>query len=230
MVKRISKNKKSQKKRSQARKQNRKVSKTQSRRRSRRRSRKVSNKQKRSPKRSPKRSRKVVKKISKRQRRRRRRSRKQKQKQRGGTSLSELTQQIDELTSTIQANEQAAAVEKDADEKAQLEDAGKTMREQLGLLVQQKMALDQAEAGAAEAVEGVAAAAEQAPPPAEAAEQAPPPPPPAEAEAVNVAAVAKRAAADEVTVRATKVASMPADPQECFHIVTDGNTVKVTRV
>ena len=86
MVKRISKNKKSQKKRSQARKQNRKVSKTQSRRRSRRRSRKVSNKQKRSPKRSPKRSRKVVKKISKRQRRRRRRSRKQKQKQRGGSS------------------------------------------------------------------------------------------------------------------------------------------------
>ena len=81
MVKRISKNKKSQNSKvskTRSRRRSRKVSKT----RSRRRSRKVSNKKKR----SSKRSRKVVKKISKRQRRSRRRSRRRKQKQRGGAT------------------------------------------------------------------------------------------------------------------------------------------------
>ena len=219
MVKRISKNKKSQKKRSQARKQNRKVSTTQSRRRSRkvsmtrsrRRSRKVSNKKKR----SSKRSRKVVKKISKRQRRSRRRSRKQKQ--RGGAaevlglairpwtkneseSWSKSTEQEkrDELrrlkgTITIGADEQAIITEQIRNINALLPyDAGGSS----------ESANDDWFPGDGD-MEKLAQATGEG---------------------------GKTATKSAAAVSAKTIASGSVDPQKCFNIETDGNSVKVTPV
>ena len=250
MVKRISKNKKSQKKRSQARKQNRKVSTTQSRRRSRkvsmtrsrRRSRKVSNKKKR----SSKRSRKVVKKISKRQRRSRRRSRKQKQ--RGGAVLtdeeinrwktgkteqefnSELKRLQDLLTQMSDAPPDSTTTDDNeiirtntVNRKDQIEDIKKTRT-------------FNSDVGALQIGNLLELPAGHSSNPTPQRRKAIPPPPQLRRD--NRKRLTQRQNKGDKTatkiataaVRATKAASVPVDPQECFDIERDGNSVTVTRV
>jgi len=258
MVKRISKNKKSQKKRSQARKQNRKVSTTQSRRRSRkvsmtrsrRRSRKVSNKKKR----SSKRSRKVVKKISKRQRRSRRRSRKQKQ--RGGAEVlglairpwtpseskrwSESTEQEkrDELrrlktTITMNADEQDIIAEQISHINASLpSDAGESelSKSSAAIPFDSDGNLEDLTKKAVGAVGDTPADHSSKRP--RKALTSPPNLDRANRKRLTQKGDKNVTKSADATVRAKTIASRSVDPQECFYIKRgeDGNSVEVTRV
>jgi hypothetical protein len=265
MVKRISKNKKSQKTRSQARKQNRKVSATRSRRRSRkvsttrsrRRSRKVSNKKKR----SSKRSRKVVKKISKRQRRSRRRSRKQKQ--RGGSTKpwtkdeykkwSESTTEQEKRNELYRLN---AIIPLDATEKDNIDtristinglpyDAGGSSEnasyEFPGDGAMEKWAIEAEDKKGgttqAKSPHTVGDLLELSDTPADHRSKQPrkAPTPPPNLDRANRKRLTQKGDKNvtksaDATVRAKTIASRSVDPQECFNIERDGNSVKVTRV